>query len=138
MKVIYKEHCGVEFRNIANPYFHSFFHIMAAIFDRFRQLRFCQGPVNIEGNCGFLDRMSHKGFQRLQADRRIGHHIIIDQGEIPEQTGKPVAGFIIKDDPVIHFLWVEPAQDTFQNELVIMAAVVPGPNGFLVALIEAL
>lgn len=104
----------------------------------FRQLRFCQGPVNIEGNRGFFDRMPHEGFQRLQADGRIGHHIIVDQGEVPEQAGKPIAGFIIKDDPVIHFLWVEPAQDTLQNELVIMAAVVPGPNGFLVALIEAL
>ena len=59
---------------------------MAAILDRFGQFCFSQRPVNVEGNRSFFDGMAHERFQRLQADWRVRHHIIIDQRVFPEQA----------------------------------------------------
>ena len=110
---------------------------MAAIFDRFSQFFFRQWAVNVEGNRGFFDGMPHEGFQRLQANGWVRHHIIVDQGVISKQAGKPITGLILKDDPIIHLFGIEPAQDTLQNVLIIVPAVISGPNGAFLLLIEA-
>ena len=113
-------HHGVKVVLAFKEDFHSLFHIVAAVFDRFFNFCGCQFPLDPEVNIRFADVISHHSFKSLQTDWGIGHDIIVVDRNLVEQVGKLPSFFLFDNDPVIDFLGVEVQQDGLQYVLVII------------------
>ena len=93
-------------------------------------------PVNIKGDGSFFYVVSHESLKRFQAPVCPQHHIIIQKRDVPEHGGRKLPSRIsFHNDIVIHFFRIKPAKDSFENVLIVVAAVKTTPYFFHIRLI---
>ena len=94
---------------------------MSAIPDSFLKFFFRQFPLNVERDIWFFDHVAKGTFKELQTPVHLrSKHIIFD------------------DDEIIDFFRVEPAQDPFQDVVIIMVVIESTPDITLVLFVELL
>ena len=128
MKIVY----------LFQKYLDRFLYVMAAVEHCLIKFFLCQLSVYIKRNFRLPYVRSQKPLKCFQTYRRTRHHVIVIQGDLPQLIRKLPAVHMLDNDKITYFFWIKTTKDPFQDILIIVAAIVPGPNNPFMLIIEPL